>query len=573
MERILRVNMTTQAATIEPLPEKYRLLGGRGLTAAILLDEVEPQCEPLGQYNKLVFAIGLLAGTEASSTNRLSVGAKSPLTGGIKESNGGGVTALRLAQQNFRAVIIEGQPPAGRLFCLVIKEDGADLVEAGELAGCLTGETAARLLKQYGRKSALAVIGPAGEQRYAAAGIANTDKDGYPGRFCARGGMGAVMGSKGLKAVIVLPAKKGKRQPKNKKLWQDSVKEFHRVIRSLPVTAQYFPNYGTPATLEYVNEVGALPTRNFRSGRFERAEEVSGARMRQVILERGGEGNTTHACMPGCLVRSSNCFAGTDGKLVVSPMEYENNAMLGPNLGIGDFDTIAELNRLCNEAGVDAIEMGVALGVAAEAGLLSFGDGQGALNLLSQVLQGSVTGRVLGQGAVTTGKVLGVDRVPAVMGQAIPAYDPRGMKANGVTYTTCAMGADHTCGNSVVLKDIDQTNPHGKVDLSRTLQLDSAIIDTMGLCIFLRQVYIEARQALLGMINAIHGTDLDWQGLTDIGQQVLAMEREFNRQAGFAAPYNLLPEFMRREPLEPYGAVWDITDEELAGCFQLEFGL
>ena len=567
MDRILRVNMTSLTVQVEPLPAKYSLLGGRGLTAAILSDEVKPSCDPLNADNKLIFAVGLLAGSNVSSTNRISVGSKSPLTGVIKESNGGGITALRLAQQQFRAVIIEGQPDDHRYYTLVIDEQNIKLDDAGDLIGLLNGAAAEKLLAKYGRKAGVAFIGPSGEMRLAAAGIVNVDKDGHPGRFCARGGLGAVMGSKGLKALVIAQARQTRLNPQNKELWEKSSADFHKTIKALPVTAQLFPSYGTLSTLEYINEVGGLPTCNFSQGSFELAENISGSVLHDIIVLRGGDGTPTHACMNGCLVRSSNRFADANGKFVVAPLEYENNALLGANLGIGDIDAIADLNRICNELGLDTIETGAALGVAMDAGLLAFGDYESARNLLNEVAQGTVLGRVLGNGAVIMGKVFGAKRVPAVMGQAIPGYDPRAIKANGVTYATSAMGADHTCGNAGVMRNVDQANSKGKVELSRSMQVDCAIIDILGLCLFLRPIFMAEPEVVLNMVVARVGRNLTLADLRQVGYQVLSLERDFNYAAGLPLVSHL-PHFIKTESLPPHGFVWDINDDQLAAMWE-----
>ncbi len=311
--------MTEGTAQWEPVPEDYRMLGGRALTGRILLDEVDPLCAPLGPSNKLVFAPGLMGGTIASSANRISVGAKSPLTGGIKESNGGGLLALRLAQVGVKALIIEGAPREKRFFRLVIRPGKAVLEPADELVGKTTGETAQALFPEFGKDAGIGVIGQAGEYRLLGAGIANTDVDQQASRFCARGGLGAVMGAKGLKCIVIPNEKFAYLEAQNQDNWKPALKEYNRLLLTLPSTSDFFPNLGTAGTLEKVNRLGGLPTRNFSSGAFEEADNLSGWFMRDLIKERGGEGTTTHACMPGCIIRCSNRYADEDGKLHVSP--------------------------------------------------------------------------------------------------------------------------------------------------------------------------------------------------------------------------------------------------------------
>ena len=312
---------------------------------------------------------------------------------------------------------------------------------------------------------AIALIGQGGEMRMAGAGIQNLDKDLVPSRINARGGMGAVMGSKRLKA-IVFDAAEGVAPPiADRKAFNAARKSYNRALLDHPQTKIY-ADYGTAAMTKMCNSFGVLPTRNFSNGQFEDAELISGEHLREVMLERGGESDTTHACMVGCAIQCSNIYADTVGEAIVSPIEYETIGLMGSNLGISELDTIARLNYQVNDLGLDTIEIGAALGVAADAGLLAFGDGERALALLAEIRQGTPLGRLLGNGASITGKALGVRRVPAVKGQALSAYDPRSIKGTGVTYATSPQGADHTCGLTIRAK-IDHLSPEGQIAVSR----------------------------------------------------------------------------------------------------------
>ena len=564
MQEILRVNMNTGGVIRQPLPEEYKLLGGRGLSSRILLDEVPPECDPLGEENKLIFAVGLMGGANISSADRISIGGKSPLTGGIKETNGGGVTALRLARLGLRAVIIEGKAPADKLFYLVLGEDKAELHSADELKGLGVFDTANALQAKWGKKAGLAIIGPAGEREYCSAGIANADKDGSPTRYCGRGGLGAVMGSKGLKALVVLPADKPfKQAAADETLWKESVRDYHQLLNTLPPTSKVMPIYGTNSGMDFINQVGGLPTRNFSQGQFEEVEKINGEKLLQVITERGGEGTPTHNCMPGCTVRCSNRYPDANGKIICEPLEYESIALLGANLGIGDLDQIAELNYICNDLGVDTIEIGAALGVAADAGLFEFGDFEQARAYLLEIKEGTVTGRMLGQGTAVTGKVLGAKRVPVVKGQAMAGYDPRYFKGNGVLYATSPMGADHTCGNTFLDK-IEHTDPDGKIEASRRAQKLFTVIDTLGFCLFVNAAVKTSPDLFAKLFNARYGTSYTFDDLLQIiGEEVIAGELEFNRRAGFQPKDDRLPEFMRSEPLSPSNSVWDVPDEAI----------
>ncbi|MBO8128096.1 MAG: aldehyde ferredoxin oxidoreductase [Peptococcaceae bacterium] len=577
MSRILRVDMSSSRATFEEVPGKYRLLGGRALTSQLIKDEVPPTCDPLGKNNKLVFAPGLLTGTHAPSSGRLSVGAKSPLTGTIKESNAGGITAQKLASLGIKALVIEGQPSNDEFQILVISEDGVEFVPAGDLAGLGCYELGRKLWAKYGEQCGVISIGPAGEARMNLAGVSTNDREGDPGRYAGRGGLGAVMGSKGLKAIVVKTDKVFDVPVQDPEKFKKAARDFTEALTTHPVTSQTLPTYGTAALVNVINEAGALPTRNFSSGRFEGAAKTGGEAMAEICQQRGGKGKMGHACSPGCVIRCSNIIPDENGDVLCAPVEYESTWALGANCGIDNLDHIATLNRLCNDIGLDTIETGVTLGVLMEAGVLDFGDGPKAIELLDkEVRQATPLGRIIGSGAAIAGKVFGVTRVPTVKGQSMPAYDPRAVKGIGVTYATTPMGADHTAGYSVasnVLRVggyVDPLKPEGQVDLSRNLQIATALVDTVGLCLFVSFPLLDNEKALpsvVEMINAQFGTNWTVDDAIELGKNVLRTERAFNAAAGFTAADDRLPEFMKTEPLAPHNTVFDVKDEDLDTVF------
>ena len=563
--QIWRINTRTQALVKEPVPEAWQHLGGRGLSARILLDEVNPICNPLGVENKLVFAPGLLVGHMLSSCDRISVGGKSPLTGGIKESNAGGSTGLQMTYLGVKALIIEGQPREPGWWVLLLSSQGARFDPADEFVGLGVYESAARLLKKYGSKVAIALIGPGGEMKLAASGIQNLDKDNVPSRIAARGGLGAVMGSKGLKA-IVFDARDGQKPPvAHPEAFTQAQKAFTKALLDHPQTHTY-RDYGTAAMVHMCDGFGGLPTRNFSSGHFEKADEISGETMRELMLKRGGESEPTHACMLGCSIRCSNVFSGEDGKAIVSPLEYETIGLMGANLGIGDLDAIARLNWQVNDLGLDSIEIGTALGVVAEAGQMQFGDDERALELLDEIRRGTPLGRVIGSGVVAIGKAFGVKRVPAVKGQAMSAYEPRAIKGTGVTYATSPQGADHTSGLTIRAK-VNHLDPAVQAEVSRKAQINMAGYDTLGACIFAGFGFAAAPETIRDVLNARY----DWQVGDDIlqtlGKETLSLEREFNRRVGFTKAHDRLPGWMTREALPPHNSVFDVPDEDLDGIF------
>jgi aldehyde:ferredoxin oxidoreductase len=500
-----------------------------------------------------------------SSCDRISIGAKSPLTGGVKESNAGGTTGLHMTNLGIKALIVEGQPRFSGWWVLHLGINGARFDPADDLAGLGVYETARRLLERYGDKVALALIGPAGEMRLSAAGIQNLDKDRVPSRIAARGGIGAVMGAKGLKAIVI-DDKGGQKPPiAHPEDFKAAQKAFTKALMEHPQTAIY-RDYGTPALVRMVDGFGALPTRGFSSGRFEGAEQISGEMLRQKMLERGGECEIAHACMPGCTIRSSNVYGGADGKALVSPLEYETVGLMGSNLGLADLDEVARLNWEANDLGLDTIEIGSALGVAADAGLMAYGDLQGALKLIDEIRRGTPLGRMVGSGPATLGRVFGIVRVPVVKGQAISAYDPRTIKGTGVTYATSPQGADHTCGLTVRAK-VDHLDPKPQAALSRTAQVNMAGYDTLGACIFAGFGFAAAPETIRDLLNARYDWGVGVDILQALGRQTISLEREFNRLAGFTAADDRIPEWMTLEALPPHNAVFDVPHEDLDGIF------
>ena len=560
-----RIDMRTRTLERQPFPPSWERLGGRGLSARILLDEIDPACEPLGPNNKLVFAPGLLVGHMLSSTDRISIGGKSPLTGGIKEANAGGRTGLQLAHLGIKALIIEGQPAEPGYWVLFLDAGGARFEPAADLAGLGVYATAARLIERYGEKAAIALIGPGAELKLHASGIQNLDRDRVPSRIAARGGLGAVMATKGLKAIVIDGASGQKPPLVDPDAFRKAQKEFTQALMAHPQVAIY-KDYGTAGMTRMTQAFGALPTRNFSTGQFEGAEDISGEHLRDLLLERGGDLAPSHACMPGCTIQCSNIFAGPDGKMTVSPLEYETISLMGSNLGISDLDMIARLNWQVNDLGLDSIEVGAALGVAAEAGLLKFGDGARVLELLDEIRQGTPLGRVIGSGAGTVGLVFGVERVPVVKNQAFSGYEPRAIKGTGVTYATSPMGADHTAGLTIRLK-IDHLDPKIQAGYSRTAQINMAGYDTLGACIFAGNGFAAAPNSISDLLDARYGWDTPADILQVLGRETLKLEREFNRRAGFTKVHDRLPEWMTREPVPPTNAVFDVPEQDLDNLF------
>lgn len=566
---LLRVNMNGLSAVREPMPEAYAQWGGRGLTAAILTREVHPSCDALGPLNKLILAPGLLAGRGISSAGRISLGAKSPLTGGIKESNSGGDASAHLVRLGIGAVVIEGQPAQAGWHLLHIGAGGSELQPAGDLRGLGTYDLADVLRERFGPKNTFVLLGPAGEMGLTASGISLTDRDGTPGRLAARGGLGAVMGAKGLKAIVIEDSGGKPAPPKNPQGLKDAVRQYTSCLREDYYTSTLFPEIGTPYMIAPMQKLGALPTRNFSAGAFEHIAELEGQAVREAILRRGGEGKTTHACMSGCVVRCSNVVPDAEGRALVAPIEYESMVMLGPNLGIGSLDAVARFNRRCNDLGIDTVDAGGAIGVAMEAGQLRFGDADAVMSLLDEVGRGTVVGRLIGHGTAITGRAFGVSRTPTVKGQCMAAYDPRSIKGLGVTYATSPMGADHTAGHTADFP-VDHHSPQGKVELSRQAQITAAAWDALGLCSFVTGAVAPHLPVVVEILRALDGIDHPDDYVSRLGRDVLRMEIAFNRAAGFTAPHDRLPAYFGTEALPPFNVVFDVKDEELDRTFEFD---
>jgi len=570
MKEIVRVNTRRGDVIRQEATDEEMRWGGRFLIAKFLMREVPPACDPLGRYNKLIIAPGLLGDTPVTTAGKYSVGGKSPLTGGVKESDVGGESGRKIARLGIKAIVLEDLPDRPVTYVLILDARGARLEEYPELKGRMVTETFARLRVRFGGQVGIMAIGPAGEMKLPGAGVAVTDVDDIQLRYAARGGLGALMGSKGIKAIVIDDSGAPPPAYFDEAFLKEANREFVKMIMADPKTENRH-KYGTPAVLMACNALGILPTRNFSSGQFEKATSIDGERVADVIAERGGEGRSGRPCVRGCIIQCSNVFPGASGKKVTASIQYENIALLGSNCGIGDLDDITELNDLCNQVGVDAIETGAAIGVAMEAGIVPFGDAEGAKDLIRQIGRGTPLGRILGCGAVITGKVLGVRRVPAIKGQAIPAYDPRALKGNGITYITSPMGADHTAGNMLeTAKTVDPLGRERQVENSRRLQIRAALLDTMGLCLFTRPPFVKRPDFFGLFLKGRYGWEMTYADVQKLGIDCLETEREFNRRAGVSEELHDIPEFMREEPLPPNNSVFDIPMEEIQRIWEVQ---
>lgn len=561
MGKILRVNMT-DLTLVAAQEDNYQYLGGRALSSRIVHDEVPANCEPLGKKNMLVFASGVLSGTIASSAARISVGSKSPLTNGIKEANCGGVAGARLSKCGYQAIVIEGKVEEGT-WVLVIDKEGAKIESWPELKYLGTYDTVNRLYKKFGSKVGILCIGPAGERGLRGACIASTDPFGEL-KFAARGGLGAVMGSKSIKAIVVDDSGCDFVEYKDKERFLEIAKDFNKKLAGDPKTKDVYHNYGTTAIVKAVNGMGALPTNSFRYGSTEHVDNLCGEKMNELIKTRGGEGKLAVSCMDICAIRCSTVFPDSNGKKIVSTLQYENIALLGSNLGMDNLDSVARMNYEINDLGLDTIETGCAIGVALDQGYGQFGSEADCMALIKEIWRNTPLGRMIGNGAQLTGQVLGSHRIPTGKGQGFAGYDPRALKGNGVTYSMSTMGGDHTAGNCFGSRStVDPLGTEKQGDLSRTLQIQIGTLDCIGLCMFARGPLFAEPNLLAEIVNTKCGSSYDKDTIWNLAIDTLKLEREFNINAGLSPAYDKLPEYLYDEPLSPTNAVFDLSHEEM----------
>jgi aldehyde:ferredoxin oxidoreductase len=565
---LLNVDLTQRKVAREPLSEELEALGGHGLTSAVVGKEVHPEADPLGPGNVLVFAAGIFAGTVVPNGGRLSVGGKSPLTGGIKEANSGGSAARDLADLGLRAIKVSGQ--ADELSVLVVTKEGGELVPAPELAGLGSFATVDKLWAQYGDKVSLICCGPAGEMGAKASAVLVTTSDHYM-RAAARGGLGAVMGSKKLKAIVIDAAGGTGVTVADPVALKEASKALTAGIHSHPAMAA-LEALGSAFLINVTQSMGCLATKNFSAGTWENAPAISGEHMVEIISSRPN-GATKHSCMRGCIIHCSQVYTDDAGEVITSGVEFETLGLMGSNCHIDDLDTIARLDRLCDDLGLDTMDMGAALGVAMEGGLLEWGDGQGACDLLAKLTSGDADARMLAEGCATTGERLGVSRVPAVKGQSFAAYDPRVLKGTGTTYVTSPQGADHTCGNALpspANPEYDPASAEGQAQISEFLQCYFAAIDSLGMCLFATLPALdmpELQGEFVKAAAAVTGQELPEDYLIRLGDGIVRGERDFNRRAGFTQKDDRPPAFVVEETVAPSGNTYDVPEADLDAMF------
>lgn len=550
MRKHLNIKLNDQSIETKELQGEEIIRAGRYLIAQTLLEERVARVDPLSPDNPLIFSAGPYSGTNMSNGNRLSVGCKSPLTGGIKEANAGGTFALAMGHQGIACFTLRNA--SDNWVIIHFAKDGTiNFEDASPYMGKGNFETAEMLHEKYGKKISLALCGPVGEYQGLVAGIGFSDRERRPVRMAGRGGVGAVMGSKKVKAIVVEMNRMPELHDKKKTI--ATVRDYAGRLED-QAAIQNLKKLGTAMVADMTNYMGALPVRNFTSGQFidrNKGElKLGGQYIHDLNVERGG--NPSHACMPGCVIKCSNVYVDEKGEELVAPLEYETLCLLGSNCDVDDPDVVARLNNVANELGIDSIEIGAVLGILMDSGKAKFGDTDFMAAALEDVRIGNENGRFLAQGAARVGEHYGIQRVPVIKKQSLSAYDPRVIEVTAISMMVTAQGADHTVGN---LPDFDCANKSIKelVKASFDIQVYSAIADSLGLCVFGRSVTNQNHGLIAEGINNIHGTSVDADFIWDIGVETLRMEKEFNIDAGFTEQDDELPEFFREEALPPTG--------------------
>lgn len=568
MWKTIRVNMKSRVIKEEEYKKEYLGLGGRGLIAQFMTDEVNPKCDPLGPENKLILCTTCFANMGITTCNRLSVGGKSPLTGGIKEANAGGTAAAYMANHGIRMIVIEDQPKEDGLWLLRIDAQGqATLEDAKEFAGMNNYALVEALFKKYGQKISSITIGGAGEKLYRNSSLQVTEYgSNHPSRSAARGGLGAVLGSKRIKAVVIEQVDPQKRfrfdQYADKAAFENTKKTFNKKILDLVQSGFPLANTGTVNSLTPAAKFNIIPINNFSGKKLEYTDRVDINALTEIVKAHG---KNKVPCQAGCLIHCSNRIDEEDGTYLTSGFEYETVALCGPNIGIYDLMKIARFDRICDDFGLDTIETGATLGVCMEAGKIAWGDANAAMGLIQEMMDGTEFGQVLGAGTEATGKYLGVSHLPVCKHQAMAGYDPRGTKGCGVNYATTPMGADHTTGN-IMVRDLGKTSEE-LIAMSQDAQVEFAIYDN-AFCQFAGMMAARDDMQLLSDIHAaVYGGVSGPKRMHDLGEKTIHLEIAFNRAAGLTEADDSMPEFFCTEPNES-GVVFDVPQESLPGVWK-----
>ena len=567
---VMRVNLTEGTISNEPLNMEWAMeyLGQRGLATRYLVEEIDPKCDALGAENKLIMVTGPLTGTMASTGGRYSVVTKSPLTGTVACSNSGGFLGAEMKSAGWDMIIFEGKSP--KPVYLYVEDERAELVSAEPLWGKSVWETDEWLHKHYQDPLLrIAAVGRAAEQGNLYAAIVNDLH-----RAAGRSGVGTVMASKHLKAVVVRGTR-GVGNLRDPQAFMKAVNAGKKVLAENEITSAGLPKYGTQVLMNVINESGAMPTRNMREIQFEGAADISGEAMHEPRKTDGKTNLVTNAGCFGCTIACQRISRMDQGHFSVkaSPkywgasggLEYEAAWALGSDTGIRDMEALTYANFLCNEDGIDPISFGSTVAAAMELyeeGVLTnkdtdgielkFGSAEALCKVAELTARGEGFGRILGMGSKRMCEKYGRPELSmTVKGQEFPAYDPRGIQGMGLGYATSNRGACHLRGYSVsseILGSPEKTDPlstEGKPALMKTVQDAAAVVDSTGLCAF--TTFAWTLDDIAPQVDA--ACEGGWTGekLLEVGERVWNLERQFNLAAGITAKDDTLPPRMLKE--------------------------
>ncbi len=552
--RLLRINLSTGDINVEEIPEEYlrKYIGGRGLASFYLYKEIDPKIDPLSPENKLIFATGPLSGTAAPTGGRYMVVTKGPLTGTIASSNSGGFFGAELKHAGYDMLIIEGK--SEKPVYIFINDDHVEIRDASHLWGKNTHYTTDKLREEVGIKNAkVACIGPAGENLVKFAAVIN-DKH----RAAGRTGVGAVMGSKKLKTIIV----KGSHRPKAAQdAFMHVIREKTDTLRKDPITGEGLPKLGTKVLDNIINQNGLYPTRNFQTGVFEKTHEVTG----EALVEKGYlvKNKACYACPIAC-GRVTKLPTGLEGE---GP-EYETGWAFGANCGVSDLNAITEANFLCNELGLDTISTGGTIACAMELyerGILPkedlkngpellFGNSEAIVFYTKQIAYREGLGDKLAEGSYRFALSYGHPEYSmSVKKQELPAYEPRGAQGHALEYATSNRGGCHVRGYMIspeilgVPEKLDPQSLEGKAEWVKTFQDLTAVIDSEGLCLFTS--FALGADDYRDLLEAATGWNLTTEELMKVGERIWNLERVFNLKAGIDPKEDTLPKRMLEEPM------------------------
>jgi aldehyde:ferredoxin oxidoreductase len=568
--KILRVNLTAGTVTSEPLNMAWarEYLGSRGLASKYLVEEVDPKVDPLSSANKIIWSTGPLTGTMASTGGRYTVVTKGPLTGAIACSNSGGYWGAELKMAGWDMVIFEGA--SAKPVYLQIVDDVAELKDASGLWGKTVWETEAALKQTLQDPQArVSCIGGAGENLVLFAAVVNDLH-----RAAGRSGVGAVMGSKKLKAVVVRGTK-GVGNVHDPKAFMQVTYEKKKILHDNAVTGQGLPTYGTQVLMNVINEIGALPTRNHRDVAFEGAKDISAEAMATPRATDGKKHLVTNQACFGCTIACGRISKMDKGHFTVENkpqywgasggLEYEAAWALGAANGVNDLEALQYANLLCNEHGMDPISFGATIGAVMELyemGVLTkeqlgmdakFGSAQALAHFAEITAKGEGFGKEIGQGSKRLCAKYGHPELSmTVKGQEFPAYDSRGIQGMGLTYATSNRGACHLRSYTVASEVLgipvktDPLTAEGKPELVIAFQDATAAFDAAGICIFTSFAWGLAD--VQPQVAAACGEEFTLENLSKIGERIWNMERDFNNRAGFTSKDDSLPPRLLNEP-------------------------